>query len=838
MTTPEGAAPDASELSPIPRLLAVLVAGALFADATARSIQPPGLSAFGRPPELSAVWASLGVMSVLVLGGVRDRTILARRMGLLLIAGCVFGGRALPVAPELLLALLGTVLLLAAPLIRTGPSSLAGAAALALSVPAVLAAPYTQGAVDWATALLPAASLLVLIPTLFPGPTARRAALALVLVTSALSFASLLTYLALSSGLDVPLGALTSTRLRPLGMHPNLAVPQLVTSLLIGCALAWNRQEPRRLWALLACLPIAGALLAVQSKTGLLAIAFGVGLLVTRRLPWRPLRLVHPLACLAVVAVLVFPVTGLGAGSITQRSTSMTSKAVSFRSAMWELGRDTLVAAPWHGFGPRSTHRQAEFARPSRYDGLPKDDHPHNVVLAVGSALGWPGLLGLAALLAASLRRRAKPSLLADSASAALLASWAANGIDMGGAAITLFPYLAFVALGIQDATTVDDESAADGDAPQRPRRPATTRVVAGVATVLGLATLTAGAAGYGGRHLLESAGARLDAEASGETTAEEALNPGAALEAELAMANRLRPFDPAVAVMRAKAAGGIGHRDEQLEHLDEARRRHPESVALMHDEAILRARFDPRDPEVTRLLSEAVRLDRYGPMAWQRLLDQALVRGGLGDEPGALDALVSALLLNPSAVEQVPFDTNKQTLQVAPQGLPGVTIPLARVFLELGRRRAGLEEQDPASFLRMRMREVEILLTLDLQERAASTIEHLLSDTVDYQHTRRGSAAFDRGEWELAVAELSHLDPRLYFLAKGDELYARSMVAQLDPGDFEQQYRLLLEHLPDVTFERQAMVMILRARRTVAERSHDADEALRLADRLEFARN
>ena len=122
-------------LAPVPRLLAVLAAGALFADATMRSIGPSGLSAFGRPPELSALWASLGVVSLLVLGGVRDRTILARRLTLLLLTACLFGGRALPVAPELTLALLGAILLLAAPILRTGPSTLAGLAALLCALP-------------------------------------------------------------------------------------------------------------------------------------------------------------------------------------------------------------------------------------------------------------------------------------------------------------------------------------------------------------------------------------------------------------------------------------------------------------------------------------------------------------------------------------------------------------------------------------------------------------------------------------------------------------------------------------------------------------------------------
>src|SRR6185503_4113837 len=103
----------------------------------------------------------------------------------------------------------------------------------------------------------------------------------------------------------------------------------------------------------------------------------GALLLASARLAPRWSQWTARLAAAAVALLLLMPLAGLGETRITERTSSMVSKAASFRAAMWELGRDTFSAAPWHGFGPGTFLVQGRLALPGPLDGHPKDDHPH-----------------------------------------------------------------------------------------------------------------------------------------------------------------------------------------------------------------------------------------------------------------------------------------------------------------------------------------------------------------------------------------------------------------------------------------------------------------------------
>jgi len=807
------------------RLTAALVGGAVFVDAARRTHGPTGLSTFGRPPELSTLWATLALVTAVVLAASADRLTLARRLALLLLCCCLFGGQAVPCAPEFQLALLGLTLVAAAPALIFGWRQAATLAALGCALPGALASSYPQASLDWLCAVLPPAGLVFVLPALFAAGHARRAALMLVSACGLLACASLLTYHTLAEGLDLDLTSLLSTRLRPLGMHPNLAVPQLATALVLGCALLWDRTERRRPWVAVALLPLLLALVAVQSKTGLIVAAAGLLLLALKRLPEALARRAHLAACVLVAAALLFPVLGSGRERITADTPTMTSKAVSFRSAMWELGRRTLLAAPWCGFGPGNSQAQTRFAEASRYDGLPQDDHLHNVVLAVGVGLGWPGLLGLAALLVSSFRAGGRRRLVGDAASAALLATWAANSIDMGGAVNSLYPSLVLVLLGLHTAAETAPHRL---DLQLDPGRR--------VALLIGLLCLVAGLTGAGGRLLVERLEAVLPpADADGLLSAEIALHEPA-LRAELDNARRLRPLDPHVELLGARLAANLGARDEQLRCLTSARRLDPESPDLMYREALLLSRSEPASPRVRELLEEAVRMDPLGPDAWRVLVDLAVVLGGHGEAEPALAALVQALLLNPEAIRHVSYRSADDSLLLGWPGVPGSVVPMARVFLELTRERAARGASDPATELRLRLREVEVLMALGAWERADAACERLLAGSPVYLHLRLALSAAERGEHAEALAHFVAIPGEFTFQIKVSELVARAESEPLDEAAFLALSEELDERMPDVSFEGPTLVRLLGARRRFAERRLQPEAALALADAIAFA--
>ena len=808
------------------RACAAAVALAVCLDGAATLHGHDGLSSFGRPAWLAWPWALGGLASALWILRNTDRRALAGCLSLLLLSVGLFGQAALPAAPGLGAALAGIALWVAGPWIRMAPGLAATTLAMALAAPACLASTYPLGVTEWLAAALPAAALVALLPACFPGDRARIPAWVLVGATGSLCVAALTDYVPLAEHLHLPLTLLRSTRLRPMSLHPNLAVPSVAVALLVGAGLVWSTGR-RRLAATLALAPLLLALFAMGSKTGSLASVAGLACLLALRARWPLARAVPWVLRAAVLAALLVPATGLSDPTITERSASMVSKAVSFRSAMWRLGRDTAAAAPWHGFGPRTNHVQAAYARPGRYDGLPKDDHPHNVVLAVSAALGWPGWLGLAALLVASLWRRPGARMLADATLVAAAVHWGADGVDMGGAVASLFPSGVLLLIGLGDAAVRAPDH-------EPHRRAAGARVLGALGIVLvaggGLLALQ--------HHLVRTADARVNAAlaanaapSTGPPTA--AAGPATAPASEptdlIAWAGRLLPWDPRPWILRARLARLAGDVPAQIEAFEQALMRSPDRADWLHALALLHSQADLDDGRVAQLLDRALALDPYGPDAWRRHIDRALLAAHRDDGNTAFEQLVLGALLNPGAVTGLGWIPERRTLRLRADGTHGIEIPLARLFAELQRRRSTAAGIDPAYDARLRLREIEILIALGELDEADATCRELLANEPVYLNVRLGQSALQRGDFEAAVHHMG-LAGQTLFEPLSTRLVALAQL--LDPATdaFERELSQALRLLPDVSFEAGSIRRVVEARRDMAQRRGD-DQAVARED-------
>jgi O-antigen ligase/tetratricopeptide (TPR) repeat protein len=793
-------------------LLGAAAALTLCADGASQLWEPAGLSNFGRPPWLAVAWALSGLATAATVLLRRDRLENARCLTALLLAATLFGGEALPATPGALLLLTGATLAVAAPWIRPGPSGLATLVALGLALPACLGSDHPVGALHWAADVLPPASLVLLLPAGFSGSRAPQAALLVLGATAALLVASLVDYGRLMAVLDLGLADAAVTRMRPLGLHPNLAVPSVTTALVLGASLVWS--GTRRGLALVLLAPVLVAVAAMQSKTGTLLAVGGTGLALALRVRWPfPAVVARVLAVaipVAVLAALLLPATGLTDRTITRQSASMVSKAVSFRSAMWQLGRDAYASAPLVGNGPRTTYLQGEVARPGRYDGLPKDDHPHNVVLAVGASLGAPGLAGLALLLLASLRRGRDGRALADAACVAAAVHWIADGVDMGGAVATLYPSGVLLLIGLSAAARRADEPA--------PGRGLAT----GAAGGLGLLLVVVGAGLAVQERSVRDADALLVSPAPDAALAQEAI------AVPIDRAAWLLPADPRPWGQRAALAARAGDPAGRLEALEQALIRAPDRSGVVHAVALALSHADPDGARGRELLARALALDPYGPQAWSRHVDAAHLAGHRDDESAALEHLVTAVILNPEAVTRAGWIAARRALRLSVDGRRAVEIPLQRLFSELTRRRDDLAGVDPAYDARLRLREVEVLLALDLLDEADAACRELLADNPGYLNARLAQSAMKRGDPEGAIAFWTASGAVPGFEPLTFRLGASAQVSDPAGATFDQELEEALALLPDVGFEAASLRRLVDARRVMAERRGQPDEAAR----------
>ncbi len=843
------------------RLIAATVTAWLFVSAAVSSPAQAGVSTFGRPPELAIAWLLTGAAAAWWLLRAADRASLARRLTLVLLVSTILGQRGVPGDDGGRLALLAAVLLISRPWLVATRASLLTAAALLLAVPSMLGTDFPQGSVLWLSYVLPPAALALLVPSLFSGQHAERVVFVLLLATATLCIFALASYAQLSDGLQLPFSAVFATRLRLLGLHPNLAVPHLVTTLLLAGGLALTVQPRRRPLIALLALPVLVALLAVRSRTGLLTLGFGGALLVWQglrprlqaRLP--AVRWISVMAAVAVALLLVWPVLGASERTALQHDPSMVSKAVSFRTSMWALGRAAFAAAPWHGYGAGTTYVQGLFALPGVYEGLPKDDHPHNVVLAVGEGFGWPGVIALVLLFAGSVAKTRRETPAVHAASAALLSLWAANAIDLGSADSTLYPALAFLLLGLRDAAARDTdareaaEAASESALATRTRR-AIPWVAVGIA-VFGV-TLTLG--GWCERRAAQAIAAveaaRRDTEAdlasapSGNAWPDAALADAEDEKSDEALrwidrAERLQPFDPNLPLQRARLAGLQQRPVQVLAALESARALFPGSAWLAHQAALVLVASSPDDPRVEAWLSESVRLDPYGPESWRRHLDLSRLSARLDRPDDAFQELFAAVLLNPGSVADLPRSGEGAQIVLHPAGLSQAGIPVARLLQALAERRARTPTTDPDEAARLRLRGIEILQALDERPAADALAQELLADNQLYLQFRTAQSCIADGRIDEAVQRLRAILVFNIFSARCDLLDALSRTTPLDTVGFDAQYADVLVKIADdidVVFELDSVKRLLRARQRFAERSGNMKLSVRLSDAMDFA--
>lgn len=781
-----------------------------------------GLSDFGRPPALAWCWLLTGLASALwILTRRSRRDVAAALTGLLLVAG-LFGQAALPAPSGALLILACAALWAGAPWIRATRVNLASMSVLLLALPGALLSPYPMGALTWGATILPAIALVPLLPALFPGERARTPAILFVAGSSLLCAAALADYSALARTLGVGLFDLSATRLRPLALHPNLAVPSVVVALGVGAALQWTARG--RVWPLaLLNLVLVAALLAMGSKTGALAALAVLGLLLLLQVLERGRRLLALLAGFGVLLALVVPATGLTDDTITLRSDRMVSKAVSFRSAMWQLGREALAEAPWHGHGPRRTHVQGAFAPAGRYDGLPKDDHPHNVVLAVGNALGWPGLAGLLVLLLTSLgsglagatRGRA----LAGAAWAGGVVHWAANGVDMGGAVATLFPSGVLLLLALGEAARLPGPGVAPGPPPGRR---------AFVACVV--AILAAGVVLTVEQTLVHRAASRFVSTLPGATPGSRPVGSGL-----LDAAARLVPFDPKHWLHRALLAERAGDTTLQIAAIERASAVDPGRGGSHHVLALLLARQDLADPGVAAHLEQALACDPRGPTASRVHLDRARLAGQQADAAVALAHLVQAVLLSSEVVRDLEHLPDPGLLRLTVDGTADVMIPTDRLLAEIRSRRQDLAGVDPAYDSRLRQREVELLQFLGRLDEADAASVDLLGESGLHLAMRRGGSAMARGDLAGAAEAYGEAAAGVHFGPLSFRLLCLAPIIDTAGSAFEDELAAALACLTDVTFETESVRRLLEARATVAGRRGQADLRARWERALAF---
>lgn len=836
-------------------ILAALLVALPFLDGGLTLWRTQGLGTFGRPTLLGPlVWlAAAAAMASFALA--TDRLSLARRMILVVTGLSLFGGSVVPATPGLIAAFCGATLCVAAPFLRLGPLGWTSLSLLLLCLPACLTTRFPGGVSPWLVAMAPHLTLALALPGLLPGQRAVQAAKVVVAVSALVCLAGLASYLTLSQALDLPLASVAITRLRLLGHHPNLVVPGLALAILLAAALA---VRPGARWERWAPLPLLGALAMISSRTGWLAVVAGLGLLALLRLlpRWRARLMpwLRGLALLAVLAALLVPALGLTDRSISHQSSQTLTKAVTFRASMWRLGRENLAAAPWTGNGPGTHFLQNAHVTKGRYDVLPAEDHPHNTVLAVGASFGWPGLVALAILLGVTLRRPRHGGLLADGASAALFVTWAANGIDMGGATATLFPSSAFLlaalveASGREPADGSGAASTADKVAAQPPRNPVWRWAFVG----FGAAVIVAGLGRARALSTLRDVADTLTASAEGSSVGPLGDVDVGALDERLAGAAGWLPGDHRVPLLRSnlatmgsslattlgspattRSSSASAKAEQAALHLSHARELAPDLSRLAHLQALQLARADVTDPQVRQLLHEAERLAPFGPEAWRLHMDLAGLAAHHGEEAVAFDELLAALAMSPTAITRARFDARRRILRLDAGHHDGVDIPLAQVSDALKERARQIEDSDPAYAVRLRLALTQALSILGEDDQAEAEIRLLFPDQPLYAMQQRTTAALDREDFDEALSLYHASGPTAIYQIAVERLMAQARATAQDDQAFAAALAAAMALLPDILFEKTNVAEMLRARQVWAERCDDTESLQRLDSAL-----
>lgn len=263
-----------------------------------------------------------------------------------------------------------------------------------------------------------------------------------------------------------PLDAVLHSRLRLIGLHPNLGAALFAAG--AALALGWlgigrkpvdpavDPARPALRLVGLGLFAVALGVLALSGSrasmlgaaAGLAVFALGAFTNIFARIGWKTIAATFALGALAVFAL----VSPLGEGlRATLDAKAQTQSAIGQRWHIWRMVVAAVQDHPLFGLGPGGWKDHAAYAQPSYYDGTDQDLHTHNIFLAALEGAGWIGLalftLWLGGLL--SLLRR-----VADAAPRRGLALFAAvvalvvcNQLDLGQSQTTMVPLLFWAAL-------------------------------------------------------------------------------------------------------------------------------------------------------------------------------------------------------------------------------------------------------------------------------------------------------------------------------------------------------------------------------------------------------
>lgn len=267
-----------------------------------------------------------------------------------------------------------------------------------------------------------------------------------------------------------PLELVLASRLRLLGLHPNLGAALFAAGLplafgwIFAGATPFQALSTRRRFV--GSLLVAGAVL-VLFLSGSRASSLGAVVGFVAFIVWfaTPLaertgpRLWIALGLLGVLAVALF-LSPLGDGvRAVLDAKAETQSALGQRWHIWRMSGAALAEHPLTGLGPLGFSGHAQYAQASYYDGTSQTLHTHNLFLAASEGAGWIGLglfVGFLGGLFEVLRRAVSASprghrdrALSAAVFAAVLALLACNQLDLGQSQMTFLPLLFWSALTI-----------------------------------------------------------------------------------------------------------------------------------------------------------------------------------------------------------------------------------------------------------------------------------------------------------------------------------------------------------------------------------------------------
>lgn len=260
-----------------------------------------------------------------------------------------------------------------------------------------------------------------------------------------------------------PWSVVLGSRLRVLGLHPNLGGALLAMGLPL--ALAWSRtgkggKGAQRVLGLALFLGTAFALYQTGSRTSIVAGTVGAAFLYVllrfrtkQRFAW-----VLPAGAVAAVLGLALFASPLG-DPVRDRLDSMaqSQSGLGQRWHIWKMAWDATLSEPITGVGPLSFHALSTHAQPSYFDGTSQTLHTHNILLAASAGAGFVGLgifiawcLGIFEFgRRVLLREKGSGRILPAALVSTLVVLALCSQLDLGQSQVSFLPMFVWVCLGV-----------------------------------------------------------------------------------------------------------------------------------------------------------------------------------------------------------------------------------------------------------------------------------------------------------------------------------------------------------------------------------------------------